>query len=146
MYWNDGRPDFTKPDPQESVSRARQAVGTDVNHAFDDQMATVVGMRHSKVPQQLLQMDAPVTLHRERDNVHDANAIRIDSSTCRTKIGYICKEHAALLTPWLDRDLLRVDSAMITRIDKDNNGKIVALGIRMEGSACDAAMDIFKPF
>jgi hypothetical protein len=61
-----------------------------------------------------------------------------------TTIGYICQEHAALFTTWLDRNLLRVDYARINRIDTDDNGKIVALGIRMEGSACDAAMDVLK--
>jgi hypothetical protein len=63
-------------------------------------------MRHVKVPQELLQMDAPVTLYWEHDNVRDANAIRVDSSIA-TKIGYICKEHAALFTTWLDRNLCK---------------------------------------
>jgi hypothetical protein len=75
----------------------------------------------NKVPQELLQMDAPVMMHMRFASIH----LRVVA----TKVGYICQEHAALFTTYLDRNLLRVDYARINRIDKDDNGKIVALGI-----------------
>jgi hypothetical protein len=77
-----------------------------------------------------------VVLVREPENPKDSNAIRVDDLS-QTKIGYILKKEAAILAPWLDHALVRIDSCVMNHRVGDST-----MYLLLKGWACEAAKDM----
>lgn len=65
----------------------------------------IVGARHMGIPEQTacleLRPDAPLILHREKDNPSDSNAVRISNITGVT-VGYVTRVTARIVARWID--------------------------------------------
>lgn len=81
-----------------------------------------------------------VILVREKSNKFDDNAISVHlaKKPGDEKIGYIrAKGQAELLAPWMDKDLLRIESATI-----NSRRGPSTMDLLVKGRACDDAKDM----
>jgi hypothetical protein len=144
LYWNKARPVFIKPSTMtaaKSRSSARKAAEEKPNALslrFDGPIITLTGMLHF-VPrhQQRLEIGkTSVVLVREPQNSFDKNAIRVDNVS-GAKIGYIQKKEAAILAPWLDDTLVRIDSCVMNHRVGDST-----MYLLLKGWACELAKEM----
>jgi hypothetical protein len=143
LYWNKARPIFTKPTTMtvaKSKSLALKAAKEkpDLSLRFDDPTLTLTGMNHfvSRDKQRFEIGVTSVVLVREPENSFDKNAIRVEDAS-RKKIGYILKAEAAVLAPWLDDALIRIDSCVVNHRVGDST-----MYLLLKGWSCAAAKDM----
>jgi hypothetical protein len=145
LYWNKASPVFTKPPDMtaaKSRSSARKAAEEKPKPAlslrFDGPTVTLTGMLHF-VPLHLQKFEigkTSVVLVREPQNSFDKHAIRVDDVP-GTKIGYIQKKEAAILAPWLDGALVRVESCVMNHRVGDST-----MYLFLKGWACESAKEM----
>ena len=131
---------------QENMSIADETTTTNstdiMKHPFHDIKLTVTGLQHGYYKSKQGRSTEPlggkvVALIREPNNSYDKSAIRVELEETKptmmattaadaTKVGYIQKNQAGVLAPWMDRNLLFIEHAtmhMIEQQQKFTNGR-----------------------
>jgi hypothetical protein len=143
LYWNKARPVFTNKPLKMTAAEYRSLIRKAkekpaLSLRFDGPTVTLTGMLHC-VPLHLQRFEigkTSVVLVREPQNSFDKNAIRVDDVS-GTKIGYIQKKEAAILAPWLDGALVRIDSCVMSHRVGDST-----MYLLLKGWACESAKDM----
>jgi hypothetical protein len=118
------------------------AAAVDLQYPFTI-VVTLTGMnRCGSHSREFLQGVSAVVLHREPSNPFDPDhAIRVDicggvsNNNNIKKIGYVISMKngdAKLLAPWMDRGLLRIDSAIVHHIAGPSTMELLAKGFACE--------------
>jgi Domain of unknown function (DUF1917)/HIRAN domain len=166
LYWNHGRPSTTRLlwTQAESLKRARQAPKNNDDNlqqeSFQDAVVTVQGLQYclAKHHHLVLPPLIPVQLVREPHNSYDGNAIRVELvpnqgsptkffsaswttlQSQRTKVGFLAKEQAQALAPWMDRHWVTITSGAVMSV----SGKGKSATIILRGRATPPGLEMLR--
>ena len=175
LYWNRGQPSTTKRttkllSEKASLFMAKQASSNNNNNklslVFHHTPVTVSALQHYYYKHH----DSPpkpgtkVVLVRQPDNPHDKNAIAVyflsedddespeaslsssSSKSLGIQVGFVKKNEAQVLAPWLDRNLIKIQTAAIHHCLLGQSTTYDPVVIELEGRACPEAKDLLAGF